>query len=164
MRFNHPVAAAACIFSPGILHGTFQCNRWALAVYTSQVRGVIAGGGSPCQGNFALNKHRAGLEDARSRQPEIQSKPIQGICQREVLFFGNVVSAESATVEQCDTWLGGCPIAIDAATCGWARILPGASRLCVVPCRLRGPSLVYVGKRPVPQCVFGNEGTNHIPI
>ena len=33
------------------------------------VKGVIIGGGSPCQGNSALNPHRRGLDDVRSHQP-----------------------------------------------------------------------------------------------
>ena len=33
------------------------------------VEGVIIGGGSPCQGNSSLNRHRRGLGDTRSHQP-----------------------------------------------------------------------------------------------
>ena len=32
-------------------------------------RGVLLGGGSPCQGNSALNRRRKGLADTRSQQP-----------------------------------------------------------------------------------------------
>ena len=36
-----------------------------------RVRGIIMGGGSPCQGNSALNCNRLGLPDARSQQPAL---------------------------------------------------------------------------------------------
>ena len=35
-----------------------------------QVRRIILGGGSPCQGNSALNPGRKGLGDVRSQQPQ----------------------------------------------------------------------------------------------
>ena len=34
-----------------------------------RVRGILLGGGSPCQGNSILNKRRLGLDDERSCQP-----------------------------------------------------------------------------------------------
>ena len=37
------------------------------------VEGVIIGGGSPCQGNSSLNRHRRGLGDTRSHQPSAHS-------------------------------------------------------------------------------------------
>lgn len=33
------------------------------------IRGILAGGGSPCQGNSALNSGRKGLQDERSCEP-----------------------------------------------------------------------------------------------
>ena len=43
------------------------------------VEGVIVGGGSPCQGNFSLNRHRRGLRDVRSHQPSELARIVQEI-------------------------------------------------------------------------------------
>ena len=34
-----------------------------------KIRGIILGGGSPCQGNSSLNARRKGLDDPQSHQP-----------------------------------------------------------------------------------------------
>ena len=48
------------------------------------VEGVIIGGGSPCQGNSSLNRHRKGLGDTRSHQPSELIRIVREIEELEV--------------------------------------------------------------------------------
>ena len=91
-----------------------------------QVRGIILGGGSPCQGNSSLNRGRQGLNDPRSQQPsqlrrlreEILALPEARTCE-VITFLENVASMPQSVCEQYSTWLGAQPVLSDAAGCGW---------------------------------------------
>jgi hypothetical protein len=145
------------------------------------VRGIILGGGSPCQGNSALNLKRRGLDDPRSQQPqhlkrlhdEIAALPeARGL--ELVLFLENVASMPSSVQQQYSEWLGCPPILIDAAACGWVQ----RRRLFWLASRSRGvspacdpprdwewvqheagpPELRFGGAKPVPAQVHFSEG------
>ena len=89
-------------------------------------RGILMGGGSPCQGNSAFNKDRMGLHDERSLQPihlcklrdEVAAHPE---CSHLLVLalLENVASMPSEVLVQYNQWLGASPIMIDAAPCGW---------------------------------------------
>ena len=114
-----------------------------------QVRGIILGGGSPCQGNSSLNRGRKGLRDPRSQQPshlqrirdEIMALPEAGHCEI-ITFLENVASMPQTVCDQYSAWLGTQPVLIDAAGCGWvhrrrlywlASRTGGLSPTCVPP-------------------------------
>ena len=73
-----PVAREACAATmPNILHVTdvnqVRGPMFASVLARRKPRCILLGGGSPCQGNTALNLARRGLAGARSQQPlEIQ--------------------------------------------------------------------------------------------
>ena len=102
-----------------------------------QVRGIILGGGPPCQGNSSLNRGRQGLNDPRSQQPsqlqrlreEILALPEAHTCE-VITFLENVASMPQSVCEQYSTWLGGQPVLIDAAGCctGWHPAPQGCHR------------------------------------
>ncbi len=89
-------------------------------------RAVILGGGSPCQGNSALNRNRQGLGDERSLQPselrrlisEFQQLPeMDGV--DLILFLENVASMPKEVLQTYSQWLQSSPVLIDAALMGW---------------------------------------------
>ena len=89
-------------------------------------RAVILGGGSPCQGNSALNKNRQGLLDARSLQPSELRRLIYEFRQLPemdgvdlILFLENVASMPKEVLRTYSQWLQASPVMIDAATMGW---------------------------------------------
>ena len=74
--------------------------------------GVLLGGGSPCQGNSALNRRRRGLDDMRSQQPlelqrlvyEFEQLPAcQGM--EIVAFLENVASMPNQVQQAYEAWL-----------------------------------------------------------
>ena len=89
-------------------------------------RGILVGGGSPCQGNSSLNKRRKGLDDPRSQQPlllkdlrdQLQALPE---CEEvEILsLLENVGSMPDSVRAQYSEWMESEPTLVDAATCGW---------------------------------------------
>ena len=93
-----------------------------------QVRGIILGGGSPCQGNSILNTGRKGLADTRSQQPqelvrirqELQDLPECATLEI-VTFLENVASMPREVMDQYTAWMGFPPILIDAGACGWVQ-------------------------------------------
>ena len=73
-----------------------------------EVAGVLVGGGSPCQGNSALNEKRRGLDDSRSHQPielqrvadEIEALPeVKDRSIRVFRWLENVASAPEDVVD-----------------------------------------------------------------
>ena len=143
-------------------------------------RGVIIGGGSPCQGNSSLNVSRQGLQDPRSQQPlelkrlrqEFESLPeMQGI--ELVVFLENVGSMPDSVRDEYSSWLGAAPLRIEAGRCGWVRrrrLYWLASRRAAAtehvpapPCWAWEPAggavpeLCYAGDKPLPnRCFFSN--------
>ena len=145
------------------------------------VRGVLMGGGSPCQGNSSLNMSRKGLEDPRSRQPlelrrlRDEFLALPEMADRElVTFLANVGSMPRDVQASYTEWLGGEPILIDAATCGWVQRrrlywLVSAKRSIApdlappscwdwVPQEGGVPTLAYVGDKPLPNKCFFHQG------
>ena len=145
------------------------------------VRGVLMGGGSPCQGNSSLNMSRKGLEDPRSRQPlelrrlRDEFLALPEMADRElVTFLENVGSMPRDVQASYTAWLGGDPILIDAATCGWVQRrrlywLVSAKRSIApdlappscwdwVPREGGVPTLAYVGDKPLPNKCFFHQG------
>ena len=92
-------------------------------------RGIILGGGSPCQGNSSLNADRQGLEDPRSQQAyhiarlrqELEALPEAQELQI-VSFLENVASMPPKVQSQYSAWLQADPVLVDAATCGWVQL------------------------------------------
>ena len=142
-------------------------------------RGVIMGGGSPCQGNSSLNLGRQGLADPRSQQPlelqrlrrEFDELPeMVGV--ELVVFLENVGSMPPSVRQSYNAWLRAEPITVDAATCGWVRrkrlywlatrsstlnpALSAPSSWDWVPTEGGVPELRYAGDKPLPnKCFFG---------
>ena len=140
------------------------------------VRGIIVGGGSPCQGNSALNLHRKGLQDPRTCQPrelvrirdEILALP-EAQHLEIIVWLENVASMPPAVRDQYSAWLGAAPIVMDAAPCGWVqrrRLLwltvngVGVSPSSTppdgwswVPHQDDVPELRYQGPKPIPSKV-----------
>ena len=145
------------------------------------IRGVLMGGGSPCQGNSSLNVGRKGLDDTRSCQPlelrrlRDEFLALPEMVDRElVVFLENVGSMPSDVRRAYSSWLGGDPILIDSATCGWVQRrrlywLVSTSR-SIAPCLAPPscwdwvpqdsgvPSLAYVGEKPLPNKCFFHQG------
>ena len=95
-------------------------SAWCL-----RVRGIILGGGSPCQGNSSLNRGRKGLADPRSQQPEHLQRirdEILALSEARtcefITFLENVASMPSTVCDEYSTWLGARPVLIDAACYG----------------------------------------------
>ena len=93
-----------------------------------QVRGILVGGGSPCQGNSALNMRRQGLRDPRSQQQFLLQQLVSSLRQRPackgleiITFLENVANAPSDVVSTYSRWLQGPPVRMNAACCGWCR-------------------------------------------
>ena len=143
-------------------------------------RGVLLGGGSPCQGNSSLNLGRTGLEDPRSQQPlelrrlfqefdelpEMESVELVGLLE-------NVASMPKTVQDEYSAWLGCEPALIEAASCGWVH----RRRFYWLFNRQRGlgpdmplpqdwmwwldgpvPEIRYVGKKPIPSRVSWEQG------
>eukprot|EP00435_Cladocopium_sp_Y103_P012597 s4807_g3.t1 len=145
---------------------------------TSQRAWVLMGGGSPCQGNSSLNVSRKGLNDPRSRQPlelrrlRQEFLDLPEMADKELITFLENVASMPATVRASySAWLGGDPVQIDAASCGWVqrrrlywltsswrsldRQLQAPSSWDWVPEDGGVPALRYVGEKPLPnKCVF----------
>ena len=87
---------------------------------------IMVGGGSPCQGNTALNRGRKGLQDPRSLQPtqlaRISDELKSSYPHIPVLtFLENVASAPREVEEHYNKLMGVNPLFIDAAIFGWVQ-------------------------------------------
>ncbi len=140
-------------------------------------RGIILGGGSPCQGNSSLNRSRRGLGDERSCQPELLARlrddllSMPEVDELEVIsFLENVHSMPADVLSQYSRWMGGDPVAINAGSCGWTtrnRLYWLVSSVsCGLPPPddwewqdgLRPPVLSFCGKKPLPPKVHFQHG------
>ena len=143
-------------------------------------RGIILGGGSPCQGNSSLNADRRGLQDPRSLQAyhvarladELAALPeMQGL--QLLKLLENVASMPGSVKTQYNEWLQGLPVEVDAATCGWVHRrrlywLVGQKGSVGPGCRppqdwawseVQGrPVLAYVGAKPLPPRFHTTQG------
>ena len=149
-----------------------------------RLRGILLGGGSPCQGNSSLNSARPGLSDPRSQQPFLLAQLTRalstdpGLVEVEVVsFLENVGSMPVSVRQQYDQWMQSSPIRINAATCGWVqrnRLYWLCSRRGGLEANLQPPEswtwstavttpdsppgLQYCGQKPVPQRVQWEDG------
>lgn len=132
---SDPAARQACHHClPHVVHvpdvADVRASDFVAFLKRRKPRGVLIGGGSPCQGNSVLNKAREGLGDPRSQQPselirirdEFQALPemkdVELVC-----FLENVGSMPDSVLAQYSAWLGSSPVGIDAASCGWTKRL-----------------------------------------
>ena len=145
-------------------------------------RGIILGGGSPCQGNSSLNAGRQGLDDPRSLQAfhvarlkqEFKEMPESSNLQI-VTLLENVASMPDAVQSQYNDWLEASPVEADSATCGWVHRrrfywLVGPKGPVHAGCRPpsdwawqagkdgKPPKLIYVGKTPLPPRLSLSQG------
>ena len=143
-------------------------------------RGILMGGGSPCQGNSSLNRQRRGLADARSCQPVLLAELRQAIQELpeaeglEILsLLENVQSRPREVCAQYSFWMGGDPVAIRASSCGWVarnRLYWLVSRSRSVSAGMTPPDdwewedgvtppvLSFCGKKPLPPKVHFQQG------
>lgn len=144
------------------------------------VRGVLIGGGSPCQGNSELNSGRQGLLDDRSWQPT-EIRRLKALVEKlapaaEVLcLLENVASMPPEVLKQYNEWLGFPPVKVCASQCGWTHrnrfYWLGGSKGGITTAMLppddwsweagQGsgiPVLAFKGKKPIPPRVFFHQG------
>ena len=180
-----PIAADLCSGNmPNVIHVPRVESLRAAALRPflrrRQIRGIIMGGGSPCQGNSSLNLGRQGLGDIRSQQPmvmiqlrdEIKALPEASSLEL-VSFLENVGSMPREVESQYSSWMGGTPVRIDASLCGWVHRnrlywLIGSkgsvSDQCDAPddwewdSDSRIPSLQFAGAKPLPPRVHLEQG------
>ncbi|CAE7466822.1 unnamed protein product [Symbiodinium microadriaticum] len=146
-------------------------------------RGIIVGGGTPCQPLSTLNRSRQGLRDPRAQAPaflhdlvrDLRAHPkLTGI--EVILFLENVASMDHKARDQFSHWAGSPPVCIRAADCGWTQRnrlywLVGRSKAlspdsCEAPMDWSWdtggaeavPRLRYVGSKPVPARVYFEDG------
>ena len=143
-------------------------------------RCIVIGGGSPCQGNTALNLTRKGLDDPRSQEPleiqriedEIKALPeAQGI--PVIRFLENVGSMPKNVEATYTEWLGFPPVRIEALGCGWARrnrlywlgsSSGGINPTMTLPADWQWAEgsesyqLLYTGKKPIPSKIHWLDG------
>ena len=127
-----PIAAELCASNmPNVIHvprvESITAEALRPFLRRRQVRGILMGGGSPCQGNSSLNLDRQGLQDERSQQPLIMvqlREDIRAVPEARSLevvsFLENVASMPESVEVEYTSWMGGDPVLIEAASCGWA--------------------------------------------
>ena len=175
-------ATVAMSNMPNLLHVSavedLHADQFVSFLQRRKPRGVIMGGGSPCQGNSSLNKGRRGLADPRSLQPAELRRlraEFEALSEMDgvelVIFLENVASMPLEVRRQYTEWLGGAPVLIDSACCGWVqrrRLYWLASRSRALtsdlqpplhwdwdPSAVDVPILKYSGDKPVPnRCLF----------
>ena len=139
-----------------------------------RVRGVIIGGGSPCQ------QSRKGLSDPRGSAPKVLHSLVASFRDHPafeglqiISFLENVASAPQDVIQQYSAWLGCPPVRSDAACCGWT----SRDRLYWLTSQSKDASsaeppqpwvyqhdgkaaalLVYTGQKPIPSRVFLEDG------
>ena len=147
-----------------------------------KVRGILLGGGAPCQPHSSLNTHRQGMADTRASQPshvrrlldELHASPA---CADLEIFtlLENVASMQPEAAAQLSKWAGGQPFRSDAQFCGWTK----RNRLYWLCSRTQSlspssteapndwqwfshqsgpPELRYVGSKPLPKSVHWLQG------
>ena len=95
-----------------------------------KVRGILVGGGSPCQANSSLNAGRRGLGDLRSLQPQLLARLVEDLSQEPlcqgleiIAFLENVHSMPLPVLQQNCRWMKSNPVSVNAASCGWTQRL-----------------------------------------
>ena len=178
-----PMAAKVALDNmPNLVHvhrvEDLQAKDFLPFLRRRKIRGIVMGGGSPCQGNSSLNVNRRSLADPRSHQPQELSRlaaefeALPECSHMElVVFLENVASMTPAVRDQYSSWLAGPPVCVDAATCGWVQrkrffwlfgkkgpLHPGIPP--PLPWAWKStsddevPTLIYEGPKPCPPRVF----------
>ena len=95
-----------------------------------KLRGILVGGGSPCQANSSLNVGRKGLGDLRSLQPQLLARLVDDLSHEPlcadleiVALLENVHSMPNDVLAQYCKWMKSHPISDNAALCGWTQRL-----------------------------------------
>lgn len=180
--------ACASQAMPNIVHidavEKLQVRDLRAFIRRRSIRGILLGGGSPCQGNSVLNRTRQGLSDPRSQQPRFLAQLTADLAAdpefahvEVVSFLENVGSMPPDVRHQYSTWMKSQPVRINAACCGWVQ----RNRLYWLCSRRRGleanlrpptswswrppsegppapPELVYTGAKPVPPRILWEDG------
>ena len=149
-----------------------------------KVTAILVGGGSPCQGNSALNRKRRNLEDPRSCQPQLLREIFDELSSMDavkdggvtvLMWLENVSSATWDTKSTYDKWLGASRIRIDAKHFGWVardrcfwgrsqhqtlaqadfQKVPDATVSWETP---EEPVLRYTGSKPIPRRIDLEDG------
>ena len=176
---SDPVARSASAASmPNLIHledvAQVRAQDFVDFLARRQVRAIIIGGGSPCQGNSSLNCQRQGLGDLRSQQPRELCRIrdefralVAGTTTQVITFLENVASMPRQVQGQYTEWLGHQPVLIRAICCGWTHRnrlfwlgngVTGVSPSLTPPQDWRwepetkdtAPCLHFVGKKPIP--------------
>ena len=104
---------------------------------------ILLGGGSPCQGNSALNTNRQGWKDPRSQQPNhlqrLHTELRQHMDEHHIHlpvfhFLENVRSTPPDVIAQYTHLAHGPPLAIEASLWGWV----SRHRLFWLSCHVQG--------------------------
>ncbi|OLP99622.1 hypothetical protein AK812_SmicGene17832 [Symbiodinium microadriaticum] len=145
-----------------------------------KLRGIIVGGGSPCQPNSSLNQKRRGLKDSRGCEPLVLRELVSALetspdCRHleVVSFLENVASAPLSVQNQYTEWMQCQPLRSDASSCGWTtrnrlywlrdRTKQAVDSQAPLDWQIEQPpgqtaSLVYKGKKPLPARVHFEDG------
>lgn len=159
-----PIAQAAVHNMPNLVHvpriEDLHAKDFLLFLQRRNIRGILMGGGSPCQGNSSLNLRRKSLEDPRSQQP-LELKRLRAefadlpecASLELVVFLENVASMTKEVRDHYSQWMDSSPVCVDAAACGWVQrrslfwlvgrkgpLHAGITRLLLGPGRLRRPT------------------------
>ena len=126
---DEQAAACAKTVMPSIVHTprvediSMEVLRPFLA--KRKIRGIIVGGGSPCQPHSRLNPRRKGLQDCRADQPVFLRNLLQSLraapeCEDlEIIGFLENVIPEPDSLQCYSSWMGCAPVLIEACRCGW---------------------------------------------
>ena len=178
-----PIAAQAAVHNmPNLVHvpriEDLHAKDFLPFLQRRNIRGILMGGGSPCQGNSSLNLRRKSLEDPRSQQP-LELKRLRAefadlpecASLELVVFLENVASMTKEVRDHYSQWMDGPPVCVDAATCGWvqrrrlfwlvgrkgplhAGMTPPSPWTWSPTVADEVPTLVYEGTKPCPPRVF----------
>lgn len=124
--------ACAAQAMPNIVHidavEKLQVRDLRAFIRRRSTRGILLGGGSPCQGNSVLNRTRQGLSEPRSQQPRFLDQLTADIAAdpdfahvEVVSFLENVGSMPPDVRQQYSAWMKSQPVRINAACCGWVQ-------------------------------------------
>eukprot|EP00435_Cladocopium_sp_Y103_P071551 s117_g37.t2 len=184
-EIDQQAAAVASANMPNVVHvqrvEDLHAADFAPFLKRRTVRGILLGGGSPCQGNSSLNLQRRGLADPRSCQPQelqrlkAEFEEVPECARLEIiLFLENVGSMPRSVRDQYSAWLGGHPVGVNAASCGWVqrrRLYWIVGQGAAVHAGLQPPDswhwapaddgppfLHFQGSKPCPARVFFHQG------
>lgn len=185
-EMDEEAATVASQAMPNVVHISrvedIQAQALVPFLRRRRVRGILVGGGSPCQGNSSLNKRRKGLDDPRSQQPLLlkdlrdQLRALPECEEVEILsLLENVGSMPDSVQAQYSEWMESEPTLVDAATCGWVHrrrlywlasmrgglqpdMTPPESWACALTPGSKVQALQWRGNKPLPPRLHLQEG------